>query len=199
MLRRNIKYCSFIMLFIGIVICLVDFCDRYYYKNMESNKINDFIDDNVVSVDDSLKEKISKNEEIKDSYIGVIEIPKIKLKRGFYDIDSIYNDVSIGIEVLKGVDMPDIKNGTFVLASHSGSGQVAYFKNLYKLSLGDFIYIYYDKKKYKYKIVDIYDIEKIGVLEFNKRSNVANLVLVTCSKDNEFMQSVYVSELVYGL
>ena len=38
---------------------------------------------------------------------------------------------------------PDVDGGNFVLAGHSGNGYMSFFKNLYKLSTGDYAYVYY--------------------------------------------------------
>lgn len=78
-------------------------------------------------------------------YIGTLEIPKINLNKGFTAIDSAYNTVSKNIEVVKGSTYPDKVNGNFILAAHSGSSYLAYFKNLYQLTIGDIAYVNYQK------------------------------------------------------
>ena len=74
-------------------------------------------------------------------YLGVLEIPKIGLKRGFYNIGSKYNNINYNVTVVDGTDMPDIVNGNFILMAHSGDSYISYFAYLYKLTIGDMAYI----------------------------------------------------------
>ena len=41
-------------------------------------------------------------------YHGVLEIPRIELKRGFYNIDSKYNNIEKNVTMVEGSSMPDI-------------------------------------------------------------------------------------------
>ena len=84
----------------------------------------------------------------KDNYIGILEIPKIKLQKGFYDINNKKNNVNKNIQVLKNSTMPSENNSVLAIASHSGNGKKAFFKNLYKLEINDQINIYYQNKIY---------------------------------------------------
>ena len=80
-------------------------------------------------------------------YLGVLEIPKIGLKRGFYNIDSRYNDIQYNVAMVKGSTLPDVKNGNLILMAHSGWAAISYFEYLYNLSLGDKAYVTYKGKK----------------------------------------------------
>ena len=64
-----------------------------------------------------------------------------------------------------------------------------------KLSLKDFIYIYYQNKKYIYEIVDIYEIEKNGTMVLKKNKNETMLTLITCSMSDNKKQIVITSYL----
>ena len=72
-------------------------------------------------------------------YIGSLSIPKINLQKGFVSVDSKYNTVSKNIQVVKGSNYPDVDKGNFIIAAHSGTSYLAYFKNLYKLTIGDVV------------------------------------------------------------
>ena len=87
--------------------------------------------------------------------------------------------------------MPDIPNGNFILAGHSGTGYYAYFKNLKKLEKGDIAYIYYNASKYKYVLVDKYEIDKTGRALIVKNENDTAMTLITC-KDNEDKQLIFI-------
>ena len=135
------------------------------------------------------KKKFSYN------YVGVLEIPKVNLKQGFLDIDSKYNHVDYNIAVIQTSTYPDVEQGNFILASHSGNSYISYFKNLYKLEVGDQAYIYYNNIKYTYQIVNIYNVEKTGKVAIYRNSKATCLTLITCTKDSDHEQTVYILEL----
>lgn len=132
---------------------------------------------------------------ITESYIAVLEIPKIDLKKGIYKIGSKYNTVSRNVAILSPSDYPDVQGGNFVLAAHSGNGYLSFFKNLYKLVEGDYAYIYYNNIKYTYKIMYIYTQPKTGTINVYRLYGKTTLMLITCTKDDETTQTVYVAEL----
>ena len=91
--------------------------------------------------------------------------------------------------------MPNIVNGTFILAGHSGSSIYSYFRNLNKLELNNKIYVYYNGYKYSYEVTNIYDIEKTGKIKIEKESNMTALVLITC-RHNTNKQIVIIADLL---
>ena len=126
--------------------------------------------------------RVSKN---KSNYIGVLEIPRINLKKGLVDINSKYNNVDKNIQVLSS-DISNIENDTIILAAHSGNGYKAFFKNLDKLVIGDIAHIYYNRNKYRYVVSKIYTEVKDGNIEISDNSNL--LVLTTCfGKDKQLV------------
>ena len=129
------------------------------------------------------------------NYIGILEIPNINLKQGFLDISSKYNHVDYNIAIIQTSTYPDVDKGNFILASHSGNSYISYFKNLYKLGVGDYAYIYYNNIKYTYQIVNIYNVEKTGKVAIYRNSNATCLTLITCTKDSDTEQTVYILEL----
>ena len=61
-------------------------------------------------------------------YLGVLEIPKIGLKRGFYNVDSRYNNIRYNVAMVAGSDLPDVNNGNLILMAHSGNAYYSYFE-----------------------------------------------------------------------
>ena len=107
-------------------------------------------------------------------YLGVLEIPRVHLKRGFYNTDNKYNDIKYNVMFLPGSDLPDVQNGNLILVAHSGTGYNSYFRYLYRLNIGDECSITYNGNVYRYQIVNIYDVQKIGVVTI-KRDKIAEL------------------------
>lgn len=129
----------------------------------------------------------------KDNYIGILEIPSINLKRGFYGLDSENNDVDKNIYLVKESTMPDKNSSVLMLAAHRGSATNAYFNNLYKLNIGDKIYIYYKNNKYTYILKEIYDEKKDGELSIRTYSDKKELVLITCKRGTKTLQSIFIA------
>ena len=50
-------------------------------------------------------------------------------------------------------------------------------------------------KKYTYKIVNIYNEEKTGMIKIIRDSEKTILTLITCTKDDEYHQTIYIAEL----
>lgn len=175
----------------------------FEYINMQLyfNQINDVpTPEPEVSVEpeqpEPIEEKKPEPEVITESYIAVLEIPEIGLKKGMYDIGSRYNTVSRNVSILSPSDYPDVEGGNFVLAAHSGNGYLSFFRNLYKLDTGAYAYIYYNDVKYTYRISYIYTQSKTGTINVYRPYGKTTLMLITCTKDDESTQTVYVAELV---
>ena len=157
--------------------------------------------DNIKLINEENKEidyyfnppKISSD--TKEHYIAILNIPKIKLKKGLYNKKSHLNDVNKNIKILNESVMPNIENGNLILASHSGTSSISFFKNLDKLSINDDLIIYYEKEKYIYKLVNIYKVNKTGSIEIIRNPNRRTLSLITCDKVDKTKQVVYISEL----
>ena len=183
---------------IGISIIGYHIYSDYRLKNIEDNNIQEFF--NEEQNEETIQEEVfvevenKKVDETNYDYIAVLEIPKINLKRGLSQ-DKYYNNVNRNVEILKGSTMPNISKGNFILAGHSGSGRVAYFRNLNKLTIGDISYIYYGGIKYTYKVNNIYDIEKTGTATITRDLNKTTLTMITC-RHNTNKQIVIISELI---
>lgn len=141
--------------------------------------------------------EVSENKPVDYSkYLGVLEIPKIGLKRGFYNIGSKYNNIQYNVTLVEGSTLPDVVNGNTILMAHSGDAYISYFAYLYRLNAGDYAYITYNGRRYQYKIVNIYEVPKNGVVRIQRNYNQTTLTMITCTKNNDYTQTVYISELV---
>ena len=178
------KIFSIILFTLGIF--LLGIYHIYYGIKSEEDKIiiSEYIkEENILDEEKKiLPLKISK-------ILGVLEIPKINLKKEFYAIDSNENNVNKNITVLKGSSMPNILGKTLFLAAHSGNSYLGYFKNLLKLTKEDNLIIHYQQKKYFYYINDIYELPKNGTIEINKNTHENYLVLTTCHNNNQLVMT----------
>ena len=185
----------------GIGIGIIPFFNNQKEIRIEENKIEEFFDEELVektivneSATSTKEEDTSKNNQT-INYSMVLEIPKINLKKGLYDKNSKYNSVEYNIQILKESDMPNVVNGNLILASHRGNSSVSYFNNLYKLSNGNQVYVYYNNVKYIYEITNMYEVEKTGTITIHRDRDETVIVLITCKK-NENKQLVFIGNLV---
>lgn len=195
---------SFIFL-IGSFMYIGRIAYNYYAELRDYNKAQEFlnigkeeVEEIKVDIDEEEIKEQPKQEEKKTSnynYIGVLEIPKINIKRGFLNIKDKGNNVNKNLQVIKGSDMPNVKNGNLIIAAHSGNSYISYFKNLYKLSNDDVAYVYFNNIKYTYKVAGKYDAEKNGKVTIHRDNKKNTLTLITCSQTDKTKQIVYILEL----
>lgn len=195
---------SFIFL-IGSFMYIGRIAYNYYIELRDYNKAQEFlnigkeeVEEIKVNIDEEEIKEQPKQEEKKTSnynYIGVLEIPKINIKRGFLNIKDKGNNVNKNLQVIKGSDMPNVKNGNLIIAAHSGNSYISYFKNLHKLSNDDVAYVYFNNIKYTYKVAGKYDAEKNGKVTIHRDNKKNTLTLITCSQTDKTKQIVYILEL----
>lgn len=195
---------SFIFL-IGSFMYIGRIAYNYYVELRDYNKAQEFLNigkeevqEIKVDIDEEEIKEQPKQEEKKTSnynYIGVLEIPKINIKRGFLNIKDKGNNVNKNLQVIKGSDMPNVKNGNLIIAAHSGNSYISYFKNLHKLSNDDVAYVYFNNIKYTYKVAGKYDAEKNGKVTIHRDNKKNTLTLITCSQTDKTKQIVYILEL----
>ena len=177
---------------VGLVLVILG---HYYFCSYVLSEVHDMNNNeprvNVTIQGDDKSNKKSeakqtetlKSEALKvtnDEKLGVIEIPKINLKRYLYKVDAYQNNVNKNIEVLKSSDMPDVKDGNLILAGHNGNTSVGHFRNLHNLSLGDDIIVNYKGKSYNYEVSKIYDVLKTGTVAIKRDKNKNTITLITC-------------------
>ena len=152
-------------------------------------------DENNGITEEDHKKAQSVSNKISKEYIGYLEIKKINLKQGLVSKNSKYNNVKYNIQFISTSDYPDKSLGNVILAGHSGTGYLAFFKNLYKLKNGDEAKITYKGYIYTYKIVNIYNVPKNGKVKINRDVHKTCLTLITCTHNSKTEQTVYILEL----
>lgn len=158
----------------------------------EENEILE--EENETTNEQPIVSKPIKPTETKYDYIGMLEIPKINLKRGFLDLNSKYNNVDYNITIINGSTFPDERNNNLIMAAHSGVCSICFFNKLFNLSIGDKAYINYKNKKYTYSLVNIYEVEKDGTVAIYRDYSKSVLTLITCTKNSDTKQTVFIFE-----
>ena len=200
-LKRNNKsriIIGSLLIVFGIALAFGRSIYNFTLNKVDEIKIESFFDEkhptgNVIHRKNENNNVTYKNNN-KSGYYAILEIPSISLKRGLVDKNSKANNVNRNIKTLKSSDTPDIVGGNVLLASHSGNSRVAYFKNLYKVKNGDSIYIYYNGYKYEYKITDIYNQDKTGIITYIYK-NTSMIVLTTCNQQEKGKQIIVIGTL----
>lgn len=188
-----------ILIVIGIAIGTISFFSSIKNQQKENEKINEYLevvdDKHIQEKSDTSTTSTTPTISNKINYSMILEIPKINIKKGLYDIKSRYNSVNYNIQILKESDMPDVKNGNLILAGHNGNSSISYFRMLDKLNKDDLVYIYYNGIKYTYKIDAFYETEKDGTITIHKDKLKNAIVLITCKKNTTDKQLVYIGYL----
>ena len=171
-----------------------DYISNYYYNGKELINVEELYE---INEEENVREIKQEEEEgpVTDEYIGYLTIPKINLTKGFVDKRSSENDVEKNILIIDGSNYPDVENGNFIIAGHSGTGWKAFFNELYQLQLGDEAYVTYKGKKYVYNLVNIYKQPKTGKVAIYRNYDVRTLTLITCTNYDDTTQTIYILEL----
>ena len=209
MKKNNLKFqvaAGVILIISGIPLLLSNYIKEkrdvvFSQMNLALSEINMSEITNNEEVEEPVAEE--PTEEVKEDnnytyeeYLGILDIPKINFYKGFYSKTSSLNNVQFNLFVLKESDYPDVVNGNLIIAGHSGNYNNSYFANLYMLDLEDTITVHYQGKDYTYKITKIYNEEKIGTVRILRNRNKTSLTLITCTKDDNYHQTIYIAELM---
>lgn len=165
----------------GVGLITYDYLSNSKIDEKETELLEEFyeIEEEIESIEEpQVVEEVK--ERVKVNYIAVLKIPKIGLERGLVAPNNYLNNVNYNLEWLDGSSMPDEENGNVIIAGHSGSARISYFRKLDRLEIGDEASIIFNGKTYNYKVIDIYDIEKTGKAEIVKEKNTTTLTLITC-------------------
>lgn len=177
-MKKSIFVCSFF--FLCFMLCSFDKIETKIMEQENQELVqNYFVKDISATVQ-------------KEQYLGILEIPKISLKRGFYSYSSDNNTVEKNIQVISQSCLPD-DTCDFILASHSGTSNISFFKHLHQLEENDTAFLYYNNQKYVYQLIDIEQVQKNGTIQII-RVNKPRLILTTCNLDDESLQDVYYFE-----
>lgn len=179
----------------GIGLITYDYLSNKKINKQEEQALEEFykIESDIVELEDKTQEKEEVKEQTKINYIAVLKIPKIGLERGLVDPNSYLNNIDYNLAFLNGSSMPDQVNGNVLIAGHSGTARISYFRKLDQLAIGDNVFIIYNGKTYNYDVVDIYDIEKTGTAEIQVSKNKRTLTLITC-RHNTNKQIIIICE-----
>ena len=177
-----------------IMLSLALFCSYhiyYYFLDIGTNELVEvYYEDKKEDVTNNKVNKIvtKLSNETKDEYLGILKIPKINLKQGFYSINSKNNNINKAVTILKESTFPSPNGSIIYLIAHSGNGYYAFFKDLDKLSINDIITLDINNNTYQYVVNDIYDMPKNGKITVNHNIHENYLVLSTClGKDKQLI------------
>jgi len=191
MKRKDSKFFYLLFFFLTIFSFVYTLHEEYYIEIENQEKITSFFEA------PTLQEEISKKEETKiEEYLAVLEIPSIRLKRGFFPLQNKQNNVKYNIQLIEKSTMPEIENSNLILASHNGTSPVSFFRNLYQLKEGEILYIYNKGYRYTYQFSHKYEVEKTGKIQIIRDNNRITLTLITCKKGSKAKQEVYISYLI---
>ncbi len=190
----------FVSFLLGVILLSYDYIlskrDLAFEKiNMEINGNKQVKKKDKKDVSQEDLTKADNQNGYKYDYVGTLEIPKINLTKGFVDMNSRHNNVDYNIQIIKPSNYPDVENGNLIFASHSGSSSISYFKKLYKLSVGDEVNVYYKDIKYKYRVDSIYNEPKTGYLTLRRNREKTTLTMITCTRNSNTKQTIYISYL----
>ncbi len=203
--KSHILLIGSFFIFVGIISLSWSYLSkikRDVYEDMKIAMMTSLEREEKVVEDVPIVEEVSKEENNNSyvvdysKYLGVLEIPRIGLKRGFYNTDSKYNNIQYNVTMIGGSQLPDVENGNLILMAHSGDAYISYFAYLWMLGVGDHAYVTYNGRKYDYQVVNIYNVEKNGVAVIRRNKEKNTLTLITCTKNNDFSQTIYILELV---
>lgn len=190
------------IIIIGISIIIFYYIYNIYKDNENNIKIEEYFEQNVNEVnsdEDNINiepKDVTRESGNKDSnnYTAILEIPKIYLKRGVVNSTKNFQSIWYAISVDKNSVYPD-KVGNFILYAHSGRGNIAFFKNLYKLNINDDVIVYYKGIKYSYKIIDKYDIKKSGKAKIKAGGEHKYITLITCNQARKGYQTIFIGKI----
>lgn len=198
--RKKNKYRLIGILFvvIGIIVGIIPI----FLKSKEQKEMNAQIDSFLESPSSPCRTSdvvLSPPIEEEETFLMVLEIPKVNLRRGIYSKDSKWNSIEYNVTILEESNFPDEEYGNVILAAHNGPADIAYFNQLHQLEVGDMAYVYYNGIKYGYEVSDIYDVAKDGTVEISRNQNLNTLTLITCKKntsDRQLVIILYLTETV---
>lgn len=138
------------------------------------------------------KEKIEDDVSLeKNNYYGYLIIPSLNITYGFYDIHNEFNNVDRNVTLINS----NIEN-TYILAAHSGMGNLAYFNDLKYLRKKDKIYLKFENKTLEYEVVNIRSNIKNGKIRIKNKEN--QLILTTCDQIKKGNQLIIEANLQMG-
>lgn len=192
--KKTLNIIGLLLITIAIFIPIYTKGREKHTKKIASKQIEIYLD--KTSIINETKNNLTNNSySEKYEYIAILEIPDINLLQGLLPLSNKYNNVEYNVQVINGSQMPDIPKTNLILASHSGTSSIAYFKNLEKLQINSEVYLYYQGYKYIYKIDNYYILPKTGTISINRDKYKNTITLITCVKENDNEQIAYIGYL----
>ncbi len=180
-----------------IILLIIFLISCFYIEKENSNYQEKLVKQNIANYinDTSTINTLKIKKETQDTleYNAILEIPKIKLKKGIYEKENKNNNVNKNIELINPNKINNPQTETIIIAGHSGSSKISFFHNLDILTLNDSIYLYYNGNKYEYKVIQKYEEAKVGKLSVDNETEL--LYLTTCSEKNKDKQLVIKTKL----
>lgn len=196
--NRTIVIIAFIAVIGGILLISFDYLKGkkdMAYQKVSISLYSETQDNTPQNIEESEEEEPYTPTPNPNGYLGILTIDKINLQQGFYDKDNEHNNVSENLTFLSPSNYPDEKNGNVILVAHSGVTRIAYFRNLYQLKVGDTAKIEYKGHLYTYKIDNIYNETKDGNVTVYRDTNRQTLTMITCTKNDDTKQTIYIAYL----
>ncbi len=194
--NKGVVIISISLIIIGILFLSYDYLKSKKEKAYEKIRISLMTEEEVDNTPKEVEEEPEVPVEVlPNGYLGILTIEKINLEQGFYDKDNPENNVDRNLTFLEPTNYPDEQNGNVILVAHSGSSSIAYFKHLYQVAIGDIAKIRYKGKTYTYKMDDIYTDIKDGNVTIFRDKGRSTLTMITCTKDDDTRQTIYIAYL----
>lgn len=178
------KKLAYVFLGIGIVFLALSI-GLTSYSNIKYNKLLESFNSssNDLSNLEHLKEESSKEYDITEDMIGIIEIPAIKLE--YPILEGTDKDVlKKAVGHFKSSALPG-EGSNMTLIGHNNFILAEPFKNLHKVKEGEVVNIITSTDKYAYEVTKIYTVDPYDK-SVVKESEDTKLTLITCTnKDSE--------------
>ena len=143
-----------------------------------------------------IPEKVEKVIDTVENPIMKLVIPKLNISNNIYEKNSNENNIDKNVVIMNESTLPSDAFGNIILGGHSGTGKYAYFKDFDKLELNDLIYLHYNNKEYKYKIINIHKDIKDGKITVTTVQNRSLITLFTCNPNDKKTYLIVVGELI---
>ena len=164
---------------------------KFYNRSTDYDQLPNWF---VSNVQNTAVNSFLQNSDPLSSYH--ISIPKINIKDAQVDIGSL--DLKKSLIQYPQTALPG-QPGTTVIFGHSSLPQffssksyLTMFSSLYKLKIGDEIFINFDNIRYKYVVEEIYEVQPSDLSILEQRFDGRNLTLVTCSPPGTVLRRLVV-------
>ena len=148
-------------------------------SEIKKENINYYVHENAIY--DALPVHLEKTiEKRKEEPLLILSIPQINLKRPVYSLNSPYNNVQYNVELIAGSIFSEDDLQHLILAAHSGTSKISFFKNLKKLEIGDKAYIYYNQQTFTFELSSIEEETKVEYVRLKRDKTQKILTLITC-------------------